>query len=188
MRPRPSCRTTSDVLNYMPLSSRWVIAPPKKNLVVGVADMVASNDSSAELVTYSLGSCLGVTVYDPLRKVGGLLHLMLPDSRIDSRKAIASPFMFVDTGVPQLFKTVFSLGGERHRVIIKVAGGAQFLDEKRTFNIGERNLAAFEDMITRNGLVVQARDVGGFCSRTLRLDLSTGKVSIHRPGEPTHYL
>jgi chemotaxis protein CheD len=143
---------------------------------------VASNDASGELVTYSLGSCLGVTVYDPLKKVGGLLHLMLPESRIDSKKAVTSPFMFVDTGVPQLFKTVFSLGGERFRVIVKVAGGAQFLDEQRTFNIGERNIQAFNEMISRNGLAVQARDTGGYNSRTLRFDLATGNVAIHSPG------
>ena len=69
----------------------WVIPPPRKTLVVGVADMVVSNDPSAELVTYSLGSCLGITVYDPVKKVGGLLHLMLPESRIDAIKAVNAP-------------------------------------------------------------------------------------------------
>ena len=64
-------------------NSKWVIAPPRKTFVVGVADMVVSNDSSAEIVTYSLGSCLGITIYDAVKKVGGLLHLMLPDSKID---------------------------------------------------------------------------------------------------------
>jgi len=166
----------------MSIPSRWVIPAPKKSLVVGVADMVASNDANAELVTYSLGSCLGVTVYDPLKKVGGLLHLMLPDSRIDEAKAATAPFMFVDTGVPRLFKTVFNLEGDRGRVIIKVAGGAQFLDEQRTFNIGERNIEALEEIIARNGLVIHARDVGGFNSRTIRLDLATGNFSIHSPG------
>ncbi len=172
----------------MPASSRWVVAAPKTNLVVGVADMVASNDGNAELVTYSLGSCLGVTVYDPVKKVGGLLHLMLPDSRIDPKKAVAAPFMFVDTGVPLLFKTVFNLGGERSRVIIKVAGGAQFLDDQRIFNIGERNILAFDDMISRNGLAVHARDTGGISSRTLRFDLATGNLSIHCPGNTVRCL
>ncbi len=170
------------------MPSRWVVPAPKKNLVVGVADMVASNDSSAELVTYSLGSCLGVTVYDPLKKVGGLLHLMLPDSRIDPKKAVTSPFMFVDTGVPQLFKTVFNLGGDRCRLIIKVAGGAQFLDEQRIFNIGERNIRAFEEIIARNGLAIHARDVSGLNSRTLRLDLATGNVTIQSPGSANYHL
>ncbi len=158
------------------------------NLVVGVADMNASNNTGAELVTYSLGSCLGVTVYDPVKKVGGLLHLMLPDSRIDPAKAVNAPYMFVDTGVPQLFKTVYSLGGDRSRLNIKVAGGAQFLDNQRTFNIGERNIQAFEEIIARNGLTIHARDLGGFNSRTLRFNLATGNVSIHSPGSAPYPL
>ncbi|MGO8763758.1 MAG: chemotaxis protein CheD [Limisphaerales bacterium] len=172
----------------MPTPSRWVIPTPKKSLAVGVADMVSSNDANAELVTYSLGSCLGVTVYDPVKKVGGLLHLMLPDSRIDTAKAVSAPFMFVDTGVPRLFKTIFSLGGDRYRLITKVAGGAQFLDEQRTFNIGERNIQAFEKMMACNGMIVQSRDLGGFNSRTLRFNLETGKVSIQSPGNPIRFL
>lgn len=172
----------------MAVPTRWVIAPPKKALVVGVADMVASNDSGAELVTYSLGSCLGVTVFDPVRKLGGLLHLMLPSSTIDPVKAVNAPYMFVDTGVPRLFQSVYSLGGERHRVVVKVAGGAQFLDPQRTFNIGERNLQAFLALLQRNGHSVQAHDVGGFASRTLRFDLSTGNVAIHSPGQPPYLL
>jgi chemotaxis protein CheD len=172
----------------MPTSSRWVIPAPKKNLVVGVADMIVSNDAGAELVTYSLGSCLGVTVYDPLKQVGGLLHLMLPESRIAPEKAGTAPFMFVDTGVPLLFKTFYNLGGDRSRAIIRVAGGAQFLDDQRTFNIGERNIRAFEEIIARNGLVIHTRELGGFNSRTLRFDLATGKVTIHSPGCPVRQL
>ena len=101
-------------------SGKWVIAPPRKTLVVGVADMVVSNDSSAEIVTYSLGSCLGVTIYDPVKKIGGLLHLMLPDSKIDAAKAASMPYMFVDTGLPRLFHAAYNLGptaaGSRSRL------------------------------------------------------------------------
>ncbi len=172
----------------MPTSSRWVIPAPKKNLVVGVADMIVSNDAGAELVTYSLGSCLGVTVYDPERKIGGLLHLMLPESHISPEKAVSAPFMFVDTGVPKLFNTFYNLGGDRSRALIRVAGGAQFLDDQRTFNIGERNIRAFEEIIARNGLVIHARDLGGFNSRTLRFDLATGNISLHSPGCPPRQL
>jgi chemotaxis protein CheD len=69
-----------------------------------------------------------------------------------------------------------------------VAGGAQFLDDQRIFNIGERNILAFEEMISRNGLSVHARDTGGFISRTLRFDLATGNVSIHCPGNTVRCL
>lgn len=165
----------------MPLT-QWVLPPPKKSLVVGVSDMVVSNDPGAELVTYSLGSCLGVTVYDPVKKIGGLLHLMLPDSKIDPAKGAAAPFMFVDTGVPRLFTSAYSLGAERSRIIVKVAGGAQLLDPHGTFNIGERNFQSLTRLLSRNGLAIHARDVGGLSSRTIRFDNSNGNLSIHSPG------
>lgn len=166
----------------MPTPAQWVIAPPKKTLVVGVADMVASNDSSAEIVTYSLGSCLGITLYDPVRKVGGLLHVMLPDSTIDPVKAVNAPYMFVDTGVPRLFQAVSNLGADRSRAIIRVAGGSQFLDQNRVFNIGQRNCDTLFALLGRNGYRVTTSDVGGVRCRTMRFDLSTGNISIHSPG------
>lgn len=172
----------------MPLPSTWVIQAPKKAYVVGVADMVASNQANAEIVTYSLGSCLGVAVFDPVRKAGGLLHLMLPDSNIDTAKAQASPYMFVDTGVPRLFHAVYGLGGEKSRLLVKVAGGAQFLDEKQVFNIGQRNIAALQQIFARNNISPQAQDTGGTTSRTMRLDLATGKVTIQSPGLEAYIL
>jgi chemotaxis protein CheD len=163
-------------------AGKWVVAPPRKTLAAGVADMVASNDATAELVTYSLGSCLGITVYDPVTKIGGLLHVMLPDSKINTDKAGSTPFMFVDTGVPRLFHAVYNLGASRQRIVIKVAGGAKLLDEQGVFSIGERNFQALTALLARNGHAIQARSVGGLSSRTLRLDLATGKVTIKSPG------
>jgi chemotaxis protein CheD len=160
---------------------QWVIAPPRKTLVVGVADMVVSNDSSAEIITYSLGSCLGLTVYDPVKMVGGLLHLMLPDSTIDSVKANTMPYMFVDTGVPRLFHAAYNLGADRSRLIVKVAGGAQLLDQQGIFNIGLRNIAALDKLIAQNGLKIHATDTGGLSSRTVRMDLANGTVTIKTP-------
>jgi chemotaxis protein CheD len=167
---------------------KWVLPPPRKSLVVGVADMVVSNDAGAELVTYSLGSCLGITIYDPVKKVGGLLHIMLPDSKINAVKAVQVPFMFVDTGVPRLFQAVYNLGGERSRLAVKVAGGAQLLDEQGVFNIGQRNYESLKGLMARNGMSVHAHDVGGLSSRTLRLDLTTGNVTIKTPGTNTYSL
>jgi chemotaxis protein CheD len=167
---------------------QWTIPAPRKTLVVGVADMAVSNDPGAELVTYSLGSCLGITVYDPVKKIGGLFHVMLPDSRIDSIKAAGSPFMFMDTGLPRLFHAAYNLGADRSRLIVKVAGGAQLLDERGVFNIGGRNFQALTELIARNGLVIHARDVGGMASRTLRFDLATGNVTIKSPGADAYSL
>ena len=172
----------------MAVSPRWVIPAPKITLVAGVADMVVSNDAGADLVTYSLGSCLGITVYDPQKKIGGLLHLMLPDSQIDPAKASAEPFMFADTGVPRLFQAYYNLGGDRRRAVIKAAGGAAFFSIPDKFNIGERNVRMFDEMIRRNGLTIDASDFGGYVSRTLRFDLATGTVTIHSPANPPRSL
>jgi len=171
------------------LSTRqWVIPQPRKTLVVGVADLVASNDSTADIVTYSLGSCLGVTVYDPGKKIGGLLHLMLPDSSIDAAKAASLPYMFVDTGVPRLFHAAYNLGADRSRLVVKVAGGAQMLDQQGIFNIGIRNVSALEKIIAQNGLRIHAADTGGLSSRTVRLDLTNGNVSVKTPGSEIYLI
>jgi chemotaxis protein CheD len=172
----------------MSLAAKWVIPPPKKTLVVGVADKVVSNDPGAELVTYSLGSCLGITLYDPAKKVGGLLHVMLPNSGISPAKAASCPMMFVDTGVPQLFHSLYELGAERSRLILKVAGGAQFLDPEGVFNIGERNQKALAELLARNGFSVHGQDLGGVASRTVRLQLDSGRVQIHTPGRAPYAL
>jgi chemotaxis protein CheD len=163
-------------------TSKWVIPPPRKTLVVGVADMAVSNDPGAELVTYSLGSCLGIAIYDPLKKIGGLLHIMLPDSNIDPVKAASMPSMFVDTGVPRLFHAAYNLGADRSRLIIKVAGGAQLLDPGGVFNIGARNAEVFKRLITQHGLPIASCDVGGVASRTVRLDLANGNATVKCPG------
>ena len=167
---------------------RWVIPAPKKNLVVGMADMLASNDSQAHLVTYSLGSCVGVVIYDSAIKVGGLLHAMLPDSTINSDRADAKPYMFVDTGLPALFHAVYALGGLKQRLTVKLVGGAEFLDEKKIFNIGQRNVESVIAMLARNAVRLVARETGGHDSRTVRLELATGNLTIESPGKPTHTL
>lgn len=91
--------------------------------------MKVSNNQEDVLITYALGSCIGVAVYDPLVRVGGLLHFMLPDSNLDVDKAKANPAMFADTGIPLLFKSCYRLGAEKHRMVVKVAGGASILDD-----------------------------------------------------------
>lgn len=98
------------------------------------------------------------------------------------------PHMFVDTGVPRLFKAVYELGGDRSRLVIKVAGGGQFFDADRAFNIGRRNQEALQALLARNGYSAHAMDVGGTCSRTFRLDMSSGSVTISSPGTSPYHL
>jgi len=152
------------------------------NLVVGVADMKASNQRNSTLITYSLGSCLGVCVYDPEVKVGGLLHLMLPESKIDKAKAQANPFMFADTGIPLLFKEVYRLGGVKSRLVVKLAGASQILDSAGVFNIGKRNYLAARKILWKNNVLIKSEDVGGMIHRTVKLELASGRTTVKITG------
>ncbi len=152
-------------------------------LVVGIADMKVSNDQHAEIITYSLGSCIGVSIYDPAVKVGGLLHFMLPDSSIDPNKAQKNPWMFADSGIPLFFRAAYRLGAEKRRMEVKVVGGAQILDDSNFFNIGKRNYMSLRKIFWANNILIRAEDVGGTVNRTLSLELSTGRVWVKTSGD-----
>jgi chemotaxis protein CheD len=149
---------------------------------IGISEMKLSNQRDDILVTYSLGSCIGVTVYDPVACAGGMIHCMLPLSRIDPEKVQVSPCMFVDTGIPMLFEEAYRLGAQKSRIILKVAGAAQILDEQGTFKIGERNYAVLRRILWKNNVFIAAEDVGGTISRTMSLEIGTGRVIIKSRG------
>ena len=146
--------------------------------------MAVSNNPNAILTTYSLGSCVGVIIYDPVVKVGGLLHAMLPDSTIDSAKAQAQPGMFIDTGMPTLLRGACQMRADKRRLRIYVAGGAQIMDDNNLFNIGGRNCAALAEFLRRENLRVDAQQTGGHVNRTLYLHIQTGRVMMKVSGLP----
>ena len=152
-------------------------------IIVGVADMRASNDPSDTIMTYSLGSCIGLVIYDPVAVAGGILHFMLPESKLDAVKAANKPFMFADTGIPRLFKEVYKYDGKKSRMKIYVFGGAEILDQKGFFNIGKRNYMALKKIFFKNRVIMDREDVGGNVNRTIRLDMKTGDVFIKTSGE-----
>ncbi len=155
----------------------------KMNILVDIADFAVSNDPQATLVTHSLGSCIGVTIWDSEIRVGGMIHYMLPESSIAPEKAQTKPAMFADTGVPALFHAVYALGAVKKRLIVKVAGGSHLLDDNGTFNIGQRNHIMLRKLFWKNGILVDSEDVGGSISRTLRLEVGTGRVTITTRGQ-----
>jgi chemotaxis protein CheD len=150
--------------------------------IVGVADMMVSNNPKETIITYSLGSCIGLVIYDPAVKVGGILHYMLPESDIDKEKARARPFMFADTGIPMLFKTAYKLGAAKSRMKIYVAGGAEILDQKGVFNIGKRNYMALKKIFFKNNVIISRQDVGGNVNRTVRIEIATGDIYVKTSG------
>ena len=145
--------------------------------IVVVADMKIGQKEDV-LVTHALGSCLGLMVYDPEVQIGGLLHAMLPLSKINLEKAEANPFMFVDTGVTKLFSKLYELGGKKSRFKVKAAGCASPLGKNEMFKIGERNYLVLKKLLWKNNVLITAEDIGGTASRTVYFDLSKGNITI----------
>jgi chemotaxis protein CheD len=150
--------------------------------IVGVADMKVSNNPSDDVVTYSLGSCIGLVIYDPVARAGGILHYMLPESGIDKEKAAKKPFMFADTGIPRLFKAAYAMGAKKPRIKIFVAGGAEILDQNGFFNIGKRNYLALKKMFFKNKVMIDKQEVGGNINRTVRIEIATGDIFMKTSG------
>jgi chemotaxis protein CheD len=143
--------------------------------VVGVADMRVSPQPGDVIVAYGLGSCLGVAAYDPVARVGGLLHVMMPASTTNPEKARTNPYMFVDTGVPAFLGSLQAAGASRSRCQWKVAGGAM-LSSTDYFAIGKKNYIALKNVFWKAGILIDAADVGGSTARTMHVDVGSGRV------------
>ncbi|MEZ5305506.1 MAG: chemotaxis protein CheD [Pyrinomonadaceae bacterium] len=147
--------------------------------IVGIADMKVSSNPDDEIITYALGSCLGVTVFDPVAGVAGMIHIMLPSSNTNPEKARENPYMFVDTGIPALFKACYKLGADKSRMMLKVAGGASRHDaETDNFQIGKRNMLVLKKLLWKNNVLIDSQDVGDKVSRTMALRVKDGTVTL----------
>jgi chemotaxis protein CheD len=144
--------------------------------------MKLSANTEEVLVTYALGSCIGLTIWDPVARVGGMLHFMLPESQSDPEKAKRNPALYADTGIPLLFRTAYQLGAEKRRLLVRLAGGAQLLDGDGVFNIGKRNYLAMKKIFWKAGVLIHDEEVGGNTSRTLRLEIGTGCLFLQEAG------
>jgi chemotaxis protein CheD len=142
--------------------------------------MKIATSTEDEIITFALGSCLGVTIYDPVAHVGAMVHVMLPSSSIDPVKASMNPCMFVDTGVKNLFLESYKVGAQRNRLIVVAAGGAcsNGLEQDDYFQIGKRNVTVLRSLLWKNGIILKNSDFGGTLARTVSLNVATGQVTM----------
>ncbi len=149
---------------------------------VGVSELRVSMNVKEIIVTYALGSCLGIALYDPVVKAGGLLHVMLPHSKVDPEKARLQPAKYVDTGFPKLLQECYKMGARKENLKIVVAGGASMksLGKDDYFKIGKRNFTMLRKLLWKNGFMIHQQDVGGHISRTMALHISNGLVTINK--------
>lgn len=150
--------------------------------IVGVSDFHVSNVAAETIITYALGSCLGISVFDAVAGVGGLLHVMLPLSKTDPEKAKLKPAMYVDTGFALLLDRCYDFGARKNNMVISVAGGASMKKNENEdyFKIGKRNFTTLRKLLWKNGFMIEHQDVGGNSSRTMALQMSNGLVTINK--------
>ena len=145
---------------------------------VGMADYKVGK-APATLISYGLGSCIGVSLYDPQLKIGGLLHIMLPDSK--QARSSDNPAKFADTGLPLMLEDVLKLVASRSRLVAKIAGGAQmfaFANATDIMRVGARNAEAITKLLQEEHIPLKAQDVGGTYGRTVSIDLNTGLYTV----------
>lgn len=147
------------------------------NITIGISDLKVCRQPDV-LVTYALGSCVGICLLDSATGVGGLSHIMLPDST-QAANGTSTPMRFADTAIPLLVREMTKLGANRSRLRAKIAGGAvMFAAASDRFNIGERNIAAVKSALRKEGIPIIAEDTGLNYGRTVFFYPESGIMEI----------
>ena len=150
----------------------------KKRIVVDVSDAKVSTAPGEVLATYSLGSCIGLCLYEPKARIGGLLHFQLPDSKHDRQRASDHLFMYADTGTALLMNELLRLGANKRLIHTKIAGGASMPTGPKGFDIGKQNYLAIRKIFWQMGMLIESEDVGGSWPRNVYMDINTGFVTV----------
>ena len=149
-----------------------------KPLNVGISDWKV-NKGEGSIVTYALGSCVGICLYDKMAKIGGLSHIMLPDSKSVQTGAATNRMKFADTAIPDMLSAMLKMGAVKARITAKIAGGAQmFATSSEKFNIGERNAQAVKAALQSLQIPIMAQDIGLNYGRTVFFYTEDGKVEV----------
>ncbi len=152
------------------------------DLKVGIADMKLAK-ANGTLVTYALGSCIGICLYDPSIRLGALIHIMLPLNMETGRKNVMK---YADTGIRETLRQMEARGAVRSRIVAKIAGGAKMFEVNggSLGNIGQRNIESVRLNLKREQIRLLKEDVGGSVARTLFFDVATGMCSVRSYGKP----
>ena len=151
-----------------------------QKLTVGIADMKIGKGNDL-LVTYALGSCIGLCFHDPRLKLGALLHIMLPINMETGRK---NPLKYADTGIRETLRQMEAKGSSRARITVKIAGGAKMFEVNggNLGNIGQRNIESVHTVLKKEGIRLLGEHVGGNVARTLLFDVESGQSCIRSYG------
>ncbi|OGI11148.1 MAG: hypothetical protein A2Y40_00740 [Candidatus Margulisbacteria bacterium GWF2_35_9] len=146
------------------------------SISVSLAEIKFSRNQEDIIIVHGLGSCIGVVIYDYANKLGGMAHVVLPDSSIQPNSP--TPGRFADTAIPVLMDQFKLLGGNLMNSFVKIAGGSNMFkyDRLATLDIGRRNTESVIDALKKYNIVPLNKDVGGTSGRTVKLHIATGKI------------
>lgn len=157
------------------------------DLKVGIGDMKFARGDGI-IITYALGSCIGITLYDPAIRLGGLLHIMLP-ARTDPNDP--KIYKYADSGLHEMIRKLSAFGMVKSRTVVKIAGGAKMFEIRGNMdfgNIGQRNAAMVKKILMEERMRISAEDTGGTSARTMLLNVGNGDVIIRTAGKPEKHL
>lgn len=147
-------------------------------ICVDSCDIKVSNLPEAVLAALPLGSSMAVVIHDPDAKVSGILHFILPQYQVDRDSALKNPALFADTGIPQLFLRAYKLGAVKERIRCYLVGGGDVIQAANFYEPGKENLEAAIDVLSKNSVQVAETWVSGIASRGVKIENSTGKITI----------
>ena len=157
-----------------------MITTNPQSIYIGLGEIAVTKDPLAILTCSGLGSCIALSIYDPVCKIGGMAHMLLPKYR--SKYDVGSPpSKYIDSGTPMLINRLIKHGAAKQNLIVKIAGGAKMLSIPGEYNhldIGQKNITEIKEALIRENLPLCGADVGGGYGRTVQLFLDSGKTMV----------
>ncbi len=147
---------------------------------VGMGELAISKEGTDMLTCIGLGSCIALCAYDPIVRIGGMAHMLLPSSK-NRGEGNGSLVKYIDNGVPLLINRMMKYGARRVNLIVKIAGGAKMLSipgGSSFLDVGQRNIAEIKAVLARENLIISGADLGGSFGRTVQFFVGTGRVTV----------
>ena len=150
-------------------------------VTIGISEMCLGKTDTL-LITVGLGSCVGIALYDPVTKIGGLAHIMLPDSTAIRTHRRFTPGKFANTALPVLIDHMVEAGAVKRRIVSKIAGGAQMFSFSR-FDVGKRNVEAVKAKLKEFNIPLKGEDCLGSKGRTILFNCADGILIVKKIGQ-----
>jgi len=148
------------------------------DLIVGIGEYAVSNNKNDKIITYALASCVAVTAYHPKNKIAGMAHIALPSPNLAGEDT-TGPCYYASTAVPLLINKICQdFACSKDELEINFFGGAKSIRNNDVFTIGEKNINAVKNVLNCLNLKYRATEIGGTYSRTLEMDVATGKIKM----------